>query len=167
MIFKKRGELLLATIKQVNDGYTAQFDRHFKHSVEMVWEMLTENDKLKLWFPELRIKELWEGGRIEFDMQNGNFEEMMITSYSPKTILEFTWADDLVHFELYEESEGCHCILKEKMRTITEHTPRDLAGWHVSLEVISALLDGRRMEGRKQEWEKWYEQYKAAVHNLT
>ncbi|MBO0994144.1 SRPBCC family protein [Bacillus sp. SD088] len=158
---------MLATIKQVDDGYMAQFERHFQHSVDRVWAMLTDNQKLKLWFPELSIVELREGGSIQFDMQDGTYEEMTITSYSPQSILAFTWADDLVRFELYEESAGCFCIMKEELQTITEHTPRDLAGWHVCLDVIQALLDGREIETRKQEWEKWYEQYRDAVHKLS
>ncbi|GIN59007.1 hypothetical protein J8TS2_33260 [Lederbergia ruris] len=157
---------MIATIKQVDDGYMARFERHFKHPVERVWAMLTENEKLKLWFPELAIEELREGGIIQFDMQDGTYEKMTITDYSPKSVLEFTWADDLVRFELYEESAGCFCIMKEKLQTITEHTPRDLAGWHVCLDVIQALLDGRVIESRKQEWEKWYEQYKNAVNKV-
>lgn len=32
---------------------------------------MTENEKLALWFSELRIEELREGGVIMFDMQDG------------------------------------------------------------------------------------------------
>jgi uncharacterized protein YndB with AHSA1/START domain len=41
-----------------------------------VWAWLTENEKLKQWFLELRIDSLQEGGKILFDMSNGTFEEM-------------------------------------------------------------------------------------------
>lgn len=40
-----------------------------------------------------------------------------------------------------------------------KRTPRDLAGWHVCLDVIQALLDGTKIDSRKQEWEKWYPRY--------
>jgi len=43
-----------------------------------VWAWLTENEKLKQWFLELRIGSLQEGGKILFDMSNGTFEEMEI-----------------------------------------------------------------------------------------
>lgn len=51
----------------------------------------------------------------------------------------------------------------EKIKMITNHTPKDLAGWHVCLDVIHALLDGRSIASREDEWKKWYEKYVEAV----
>ena len=158
---------MIAVISQVESGYTAQFERHLKHSVEQVWAMLTENEKLEKWFSELRIDDLREGGFIKFDMQDGTFEEMEILELKMYSILEFTWDKDIVRFELHPESEGCHLILIEKINTITDHTPRDLAGWHVCLDVIEALLEGKTIQNRKAEWEKWYPKYVEALNEVT
>ncbi|WP_349305777.1 hypothetical protein [Bacillus sp. FJAT-49711] len=49
---------------------------------------------------------------------------------------------------------------------MTDHTPRDLAGWHVCLDVISALLDGKIIENRKAEWEKWFPRYVKAINEI-
>ncbi|MNN66727.1 hypothetical protein D3C81_1823190 [compost metagenome] len=113
------------------------------------------------------MDELVEGGVIRFDMGNDSFEEMTILEVKPLSVLEYTWDKDWVRFELSETSDGCQLILIEKLAKITEHTPRDLAGWHVCLDVIAALLDGRRFESRKSEWEKWYVQYREAVSKLS
>ncbi|MNH93924.1 hypothetical protein D3C73_465340 [compost metagenome] len=150
---------MLAVIQQVENGYTARFERHLKHSVEQVWSWLTENDKLVQWFSELRVEELREGGVIKFDMQNGTFEEMEITELKLYSVLEYTWAEDRVRFELYPKTDGCQLVLIEKITKMTEHTPRDLAGWHVCLDVISALLDGGALESRDNEWKRQYPQY--------
>lgn len=158
---------MLAVIEKVKDGYTAQFDRQFKHSVENVWAMLTENEKLSQWFSELRIDHLHEGGIIKFDMQDGSFEEMRILELKNHSVLEFTWGEDIVRFELYPVPDGCRLVLLEKIRTITNHTPKDLAGWHVCLDVINALLDGRIIVSREEEWKKWYEKYVQAVEKLS
>ena len=159
---------MLAKIESVNSGYLAVFERHFNHSIEMVWAVLTENDMLAKWFSELRVDELREGGIIKFDMQDGTFEEMVITELKEQSVLEFTWDEDCVRFELHEASNGgCQLYLKEKINTMTDHTPRDLAGWHVCLEVINAVLDGRLYESRKSEWEKWYQTYKQAVEKVN
>jgi len=72
----------------------------------------------------------------------------------------------VVRFELHPESAGCRLILIEKIKTMTDHTPRDLAGWHVCLDVIRALLDGKIIENRKAEWEKWYPKYVEAVNKI-
>ncbi|MED3654373.1 SRPBCC family protein [Heyndrickxia sporothermodurans] len=150
---------MLASIQKVEDHYFARFERQLQHSVEEVWAMLTDNEKLSKWFSELRVKDLRKGGIILFDMQDGTFEEMEITELEMYSVLEFTWAEDKVRFELYKENDGCLLILNETINKMTNHTPKDLAGWHVCLDVISALLDGRTIESRKEEWEKWYEKY--------
>ena len=158
---------MLAVIEKYENSYIAKFERHMKHPVEDVWAYLTDNDKLPKWFPELRVDELREGGVLKFDMGNGIHEEMKITELKMESVLEYTWADDMVRFELSPETEGCNLVLNEKLNKITEHTPRDLAGWHVCLDVIHALLDGRTIESRKDEWKKWYEKYKEAIEEIT
>jgi hypothetical protein len=84
-----------------------------------------------------------------------------------QSILEYTWAEDLVRFELNPEIDGCKLVLNEKLTKITDHTPRDLAGWHVCLDVINALLDGQTIESRKDEWQKWYEKYSEAIEKIA
>lgn len=157
---------MLANLQKGEHGYIARFERYEKHSVEKVWSMLTENEKLATWFSELRIDELRKGGIIKFDMQDGTFEELTITDFKLNSVLEFTWDKDLVRFELYPEQDGCKLVLIEKIETITDHTPRDLAGWHVCLDVIQALLDGRKIE-REEEWKQWYEKYAVAIKEVS
>ncbi|OMF27624.1 activator of Hsp90 ATPase 1 family protein [Paenibacillus sp. FSL H8-0548] len=157
----------LAHIYGVNAGYEARFERHLKHAVDEVWSWLTVNDKLKKWFSELSIDELREGGVIKFDMQNGDFEELKIVALEIGSVLEFTWDEDLVRFELYPESEGCRLVLLEKLTKLTDHTPRDIAGWDVCLDVIEVLLDGKTIESRTDVWKIKYEQYKEAIAALA
>jgi uncharacterized protein YndB with AHSA1/START domain len=156
---------LLAQIRKHDNGYTACYERHLKHSVEEVWSYLIENDKLSKWFPELRVEELREGGLIKFDMGNGFFEEMRIIELKLHSVLEYTWGEDTVRFELSQQQDGCLFVLIEKINTITDHTPRDLAGWHVCLDVIDSLLNGYTIK-RKEEWKNWYEKYVQAVNHV-
>ncbi|MGO4182986.1 SRPBCC family protein [Paenibacillus sp. TAF43_2] len=157
---------MLASITQAENGYSVRFERSLKHAVESVWSMLTDNEKLAQWFPELRVADLREGGLIKFDMQNGHFEEMAITRLKALSVLEFTWAEDIVRFELYAEPEGCRLVLIEKLVQITAHTPRDIAGWDVCLDVIEALLDGKTIASRKDVWKMKYDKYVQAFENL-
>ncbi|CAG7616278.1 SRPBCC family protein [Paenibacillus allorhizosphaerae] len=158
---------MLAVIQPTPDGYSARFERHLKHPVEKVWSYLTENDKLAKWFSELKVDDLREGGVIKFDMQDGTFEELAIIELKPHSVLEYTWGEGRVRFELYPESDGCRLILIEKINKITDHTSKDLAGWHVCLEVVSALMDGKTIEWRKSEWSKWHEKYIQATGELA
>ena len=157
---------MIADIQKSVNGYTARFERDLKHSVEAVWAMLTENDKLATWFSELRIDELREGGVIKFDMQDGTYMDMHIIELKTRSIFEFTWDKDVVRFELYPQQVGCKLVLTEKIKTITNQTKKDLAGWHVCLDVIQALLDGTVI-ARDEEWKKWFEKYDEAVAIVT
>ena len=157
---------MLAEIQKVENGHIVRFERNLKHSVEKVWSMLTENEKLSKWFSELRVDDLRKGGIIKFDMQDGSFEEMEILELKMHSVLEYTWGEDIVRFELYPDPEGCRLVLIEKIKKMTNHTPKDLAGWHVCLDVIHALLDGRTIESREDEWKKWYEKYVRAISEL-
>ncbi|REE68051.1 uncharacterized protein YndB with AHSA1/START domain [Paenibacillus taihuensis] len=152
---------MLAIVSQNGEGYMARFERVFTaHSVQQVWAYLTDNELLPTWFPELRVGELREGGCMRFLMPDGGDAlEMAILDMKPESILEYAWGEDVVRFELYPEDVGCRLVLLEKLSKLTVHTPKDLAGWHVCLDVIGALLDGRTIENRKAEWERWYGQY--------
>lgn len=158
---------MIATLHQVENGYTATFKRHMNHTIGQVWAMLTENEKLEEWFSELSVDDLRVGGNFIFDMQDGTFEEMEILELEMKSILAFTWDKDIVRFELFPETEGCLLVLTEKINMLTDHTPRDLAGWHVCLDVIQALLDGNIIQSRKAEWESWYPKYVAAINDVS
>jgi uncharacterized protein YndB with AHSA1/START domain len=157
---------MIAVIEKAKNGHIARFERHFTHSVEDVWSWLTENEKLTKWFSELSVEDLREGGMIKFDMQDGTFEEMAIIELKTNSILEYTWGEDSVRFQLYQKPEGCRLVFIEKIKVITPHTPKDLAGWHVCLDVIKALIDGKKIDSRQDEWKKWYEKYTAAIESL-
>ncbi|RWR06247.1 SRPBCC family protein [Siminovitchia fortis] len=157
--------MVIAHIKQTGETCIARFERHLNHSVEEAWSWLTENEKLAQWFPELQVGDLREGGFMQFDMGNGTFEKLEITEFGKFSVLEFAWWEDSVRFELHPLADGCDLILVEKINNITDHTPKDLAGWHVCLDVIGALLDGRAID-RTEEWKKWYERYVQAIKRI-
>ncbi|UJF32679.1 SRPBCC family protein [Paenibacillus hexagrammi] len=159
---------MLAVIEPIHGGYVARFERIWKHPVAEVWAFLTNNEKLVKWFPELKARDLREGGFMQFDMPNGMQIDMKITDFQAEAVLAYEWAEDHVRFELQAapDGEGCQLVLIETLSKLTDHTPRDLAGWHVCLDVIEALLDGRTIE-RKEEWNKRYPEYVEALAKIN
>jgi len=157
---------MIADIKKVESGYIARFKRHLNHPVEKVWSMLTENKQLQKWFAELRVDELREGGLIKFDMGDGTFEEIKILELKTNCLLEYTWGEDIVRFELFQEAEGCLLVLDEMIVELTNHTSKDLAGWHVCLDVIEHLLNKSEVGSREEAWKKLYQEYKKAVEQV-
>lgn len=156
---------MIAQIQRNESGYIAQFKRELNHPAYKVWAMLTDNKRLKEWFPELEVKELGTGGMILFDMQDGTYEEMPILDYVEGKVLEYVWGEDKVRFEIHADDTGetSTLLLSEKITMLTDHTPKDLAGWHVCLDVIEALLNGNAVSERKEEWDLWYPQYVEAL----
>lgn len=150
-------------MKKVDRGGIAQFERELTHSVEVVWSWLTDNEKIAKWFPELQMGELREGGFLTFDMPNGKVEKLAIKALKMYSVLEFDWWDEGIRFELYQENEGCKLMMIERMAAITNHTPKDLAGWNVCLDVIQALMDGKTIDSRNEYWKEWYGKYLRAV----
>ncbi|MEY8348229.1 SRPBCC family protein [Bacillus cereus] len=159
---------MLALIEKIDTEYVAQFNRPLYYSVEQVWAVLTENEKLARWMPNLHIEDLRKGGMIKFDMMDGSgkFINIDILECQMNSILEFTWGEDRVRFEVHKNPDGCLLILKEFIHEINDHTPKDLAGWHICLEMLSSVTDGHNMEFPKSEWEKWYERYKLVVNKI-
>lgn len=158
---------MLANIEKNENGYVAVYERHYNHPSSEVWAWLTEDEKLKQWFPELSVDGLKLGGVYKFDMQDGTFENLEIVDFEEGSVLEFMWfGKDTVRFELAPEADGYKLILKKKLEQIIEHTPKDLAGWHVCLDVIGTLMDGKAVEGRMEQWKVWYEKYIEAVKNI-
>lgn len=151
---------MIAEITKAGSGYSVRYERNLNHNAVKVWSMLTDNNQLQKWFSELRVDELRVGGLIKFDMGDGTFEEMEILELKTNSLLEYTWGEDIVRFELEQEGEeGCQLVLIEKVKEITDHTPKDLAGWHVCLDVIEALLDGREIGSREEAWKILYQEY--------
>lgn len=156
---------MIAQIQRNESGYIAQFKRELNHPAYKVWAMLTDNKRLKEWFPELEVKELGTGGMILFDMQDGTYEEMPILDYVEGKVLEYVWGEDKVRFEIHADDTGetSTLLLSEKITLLTDHTSKDLAGWHVCLDVIETLLNGNAVSERKEEWDLWYPQYVEAL----
>lgn len=158
---------MIAEMNRLENGYYARYERQFEQDLKSVWEMLTDNKKLGQWFQELRVGEPGNGGYMKFDMQDGSFEKLEIYEYTERTILEFDWFGDTVRFELKPEKIGCTMIFTERFNTITEQTSKDLAGWHVCLDVIKSLLDGKSIDSRMDDWKIWHVNYVQAVDKLV
>jgi len=160
---------MLATIQRQQNNYVVKFNRPLTHSVEAVWTVLTENEKLQKWMNNLEIIDLRKNGKIHFNMNDGTnaFQEIAITDYAEKKLLEFDWGKDTVRFELSPTSSGSILVLLETIGELTEHTPKDLAGWHICLDLLSDLLNETVHEVfPMEEWQKWFAKYKQLVDGV-
>lgn len=156
-----------AELTQQEQGYRAVFERRLEHGTGEIWSMLTDNSRLQQWFDELRMGETGKGGKLIFDSGNGAAEELEITDYEEGRVLAFQWWADHVRFEVEEEGTGTSVLrLIETIQRITPQTAKDLAGWHVCLDAIGAILDDEGID-RESEWQHWHEEYKRLLTSMT
>ncbi|HDR7717026.1 SRPBCC family protein [Bacillus albus] len=154
---------MIAEIQKVTDGYIVKFERQFPYKIEEVWSVLTENSKLKKWMSNLQIESLKTGGVIKFDRMDRSFINIDILECQINKVLEFTWDKDRVRFEIHKEENGSILFFKEFIHELTDHTPKDIAGWHICLDLFSAVLEGEEKEFSKDKWQQWFEIYKEKV----
>ncbi|OOZ99345.1 activator of Hsp90 ATPase 1 family protein [Bacillus cereus] len=145
---------MIAEIGKLTDGYIVEFERQFSYTIEEVWSVLTENSKLKKWMSNLQIESLKTNGVIKFDMMDGSFINIDIIECQQNSVLEFTWDKDRVRFEIHKEENGTLLLLKEYIHVLTDHTPKDITGWHICLELFSAVLEGEEKEFSKDKWQQ-------------
>ncbi|ABY43593.1 SRPBCC family protein [Bacillus mycoides] len=157
---------MLAQIEKQTDGYIIKFERQFPNTIEEVWSVLTENSKLKKWMSNLQIENLKTGGIIKFDMMDGSFLNIDILECQLNSVLEFTWDKDRVRFEIHKEKNGALLLLKEYIHELTDHTPKDIAGWHICLDLFSSVLEEDEKEFSKNEWQQWFEKYKDKIQEV-
>lgn len=158
---------MLATIHKHQTGYSAQFTRPLSHSVNVVWAALTDNSKLQKWMSNLEIIDLKKNGQMRFNMNDGTdaFLDIVIIDYIEHEVLAFEWGNDFVRFELSPTSDGSILVLHETIGTLTDHTPKDLAGWHICLELLTDLLNGtEHKEFPMADWQKWFDAYTPLLH---
>ncbi|MFJ5767499.1 SRPBCC family protein [Lysinibacillus sp. NPDC093210] len=158
---------MLATIHKHQTGYIALIECPLAHSISAVWAVLTENGKLQKWMSNLEMIEPKKKGKMRFNMNDGTdtFIDIAITDYIEQEVLEFEWGKDSVRFELSPTSDGSILVLHEKIGQLTDHTPKDIAGWHICLELLSDLLNGTvHEEFPMKAWQKWLAEYTLLIH---
>ncbi|MFD1065068.1 SRPBCC family protein [Oceanobacillus locisalsi] len=151
-----------ATLEKAANGYIATYERQWEKTIEEVWSVLTQNDKLQQWMPNLEVVDLRKNGTMTFHMNDGigSSFSISILDFQAYSYWQFEWGDGSVRFELEPVEEGCKLILKEYIPAMSNHVPKDLAGWYICLDMFQAVLEGKPMDFPKESWKTHYEAYK-------
>ncbi|WP_291416063.1 SRPBCC domain-containing protein [Actinophytocola sp.] len=140
------------TAETLPDGRVAlRFERHLRHSREKVWRAITEPDQLRAWFVEIID---YDRSRLDFapgapltfaaaGFPDGRGE---VTGYDPPALLEYTWAGEILRFELTAEGETCRLAFTNIVDG-PETASALREGWQTGLDRLAATLgdaDARR-----------------------
>lgn len=145
------------------DAYLLRFERDLPHSIDTVWQAITEPAGLAAWFPHPVELELRVGGKAVF-ITDPDFDvdpELLASSgevreLDPKRRFAFTWGNDLLSFELTPTGAGCRLVFTHRLphRACANRT---VSGWSVCLDGLVASLDGVASDGPG--WRAYYDHY--------
>ena len=158
-----------------SDRTTIVFTRTLAHPIDAVWSALTDPAQLAQWAPFTADRDLATPGSATLSMIDtndaGDHQETAdlpasVTICEPPSLLEYTWGDDVLRWELTPstDDQGTELTLRH-----TLSQPRMdsavTAGWHICLDVADALLAGDPIglivgaEARQHGWDDLNQRY--------
>lgn len=133
-----------------NSKPVLRFERHLGHRVARVWQALTTEDELAVWYPTgVRIEPV-TGGTITFAFPGGEPIAGRVLEAARPTLLIFTTLDDVLRWELQAADDGCLLVLRNTVAD-PPHTPYTAAGFHIALNQLATLLDEGATSVRRTE----------------
>lgn len=138
------GPLSRVECHATDGGWTLVFVRDLRHPPEKVWRALTEPAQLGEWAPYTADRDLGSLGDATLTMIDGEVREDLPASVrraERPTLLEYTWGDGVVRWELAATGSGTGLTLHHTVSG-RDWVPKVAAGWHICLVVAAHLLDG-------------------------
>ncbi len=130
-----------------DDRWTLVFVRDLRHPPEKVWAALTDPEQVRRWAPYDTDTDLSTVGDATLTMIDGDTSQDMpahVRRAEPPTLLEYTWGNDLLRWELADIENGTRLTLRHTLED-RDWAPKVAAGWHICLVVAENMLDGRPM----------------------
>lgn len=155
------------TYEQIDGRPVVRFERTFPDPVSRLWEAITDPAQLGQWFPTaVEYGELAPGGPITFRFAEDRYPAMsgQFLEVDPPRRLSFTWADDVLTFELEEREGGAACRLAFSVALDTaDKAARDAAGWDDCLDMLATVVAGTTAERpwKSESWQTRYDEYKS------
>jgi uncharacterized protein YndB with AHSA1/START domain len=142
-----------------------RFTRRLPHPPQKVWRALTEAEHLDAWFPTTIEGERAPGAHLRFAHRDhivDAFEGEML-AFEPPSLMELTWGEDRLRFELRPDPEGSVLTLEHTFDELGK-AARDGAGWHACLDLLAYELGGQVAPWSSSE--RWREVRGAYVERL-
>jgi len=130
-------------LTETDGTWRLRFTRALPHAPEKVWRALTEDEHLEAWFPTTIEGDRASGAALRFEHRDADLPAMEgeMIACEPPSLLEFTWGEDTLRFQLASHEAGTELTLID---TLAERgkAARDGAGWHVCLDRLGYHLEG-------------------------
>ena len=127
------------------DGrWTLVLRRRLRHPRPVVWSELTDPAQLAAWAPYTADRDLGHTGETVLSMVDGSTTvdlPAQVVRAEPPLLLEHSWGDDLLRWELEEDGAATLLTLRHTVGS-KDWLARAAAGWHLCLAVAGRFLDG-------------------------
>ncbi|GIJ46953.1 hypothetical protein Val02_38390 [Virgisporangium aliadipatigenens] len=128
------------SLREVDGRNQLYMERRFAHPIEVVWRAITDPDRLAAWFPYRVEWELRVGAPIRFSAE-GDEGTGVITELAPPHVIEYTWDNTVLRWELRPEGEGTLLVFTQAFGD-RPSAASYAAGWETCLDFLTASLDG-------------------------
>jgi uncharacterized protein YndB with AHSA1/START domain len=135
-----------------------RLERHLPDPPAVVWQALTDRDQLRSWFPsdvEVSGGRWAVGAALTFRFPPDVIDMTLtgeVLEVDEPNVLEFTWGEETLRFELAPEGDGTRLVLIDELPAGA--AARNAAGWDVCLD---------RLLGVEVEDDAWRPRFKAYV----
>ena len=118
------------------------------------WDLIASNAGFAKWFPQLRIEE----DKLIFEMEDFR-EEMEILAYQENQVIAYDWDGAKVSFHFENRDQGSYIrfeeLIPKNFGNEFSNAAKDMTGWLVQNEFLSALLNGQEEPDRAALRAKW------------
>ena len=124
------------------DGFQVQFIRMLPFPQHVVWEAITNTEKLSAWFTDVEM-DFKPGGKIVIRFRDENKTESFgkITRIEPPRLFEYLWEDELATWEVIPDGKNSKLVLTYS-KLPDSYAVSVPAGWHVLLDQLEEVLHG-------------------------
>jgi len=133
----------LGKVTREADGFQVRFERHFEHSIEKVWDAITNPEKLKYWFTDIDL-ELKAGGKmtVYFRDQAKTASYGKIIAVEKPNRLVWTWEHEQAVWELSSEGPNKCRVVMTYSKLEDGFAEKAPAGFHLLFDRLAFALDG-------------------------
>ena len=118
------------------------------------WDLIASNAGFTKWFPQLWI----EGDKLIFEMDDFR-EEMEFLAYQENQVITYDWDGARVSFQFENRDQGSYIrfeeLIPKNFGNEFSNAAKDMTGWLVQNEFLSALLNGQDVLDRAALRAKW------------
>jgi uncharacterized protein YndB with AHSA1/START domain len=135
------------TLSTENGRTVLRMRRELRHPVEKVWRAITEPAQLAGWFPAAVELDLRLDGPITFTFEDdpgAPVDEQsrgVIRAYDPPRLIEYTWGDEVLRWELVPSGDGCTLHLTATYDD-RPGSASFTSGWLLCMDALDKVLGG-------------------------